>query len=396
MAGSILLQPEFFVEASYDSNLFYQAPGELAADESLTSAWLMVPGASLKASTPEPKDMMLNASARLAGEVYLSSSDTVLGQSGFDFTTDAAITLNRLGMVSWQPSIYYKRSNSPQYTANDESYNDHLIRLGLEANIQPEGGHVFSSKLGYNLQLYFLEQFSDFDRQTHALYSHTRWNFLFQTALLLNIDWQLVNYSTPEPSPQTSNVDSATIYNLTNVNSSPLRISTGISSLLFGRLDFRLLAGYAYTFYDSGVNDHLLLMHASIGYEWLDKSKTRLGYTKDFLDTTFGNYYAFHRVFLEWNKPFFDSRLDTSLRASLDFRGYSGVEGLDARDDLAVDLTASIDWRFVDAFKAGARYQVTTLSTDFGVDVPGATGATTRTLAEYTKHLVFLTAVYMF
>lgn len=395
LAGPILLQPELFVEASYDSNVFSQNIGELPAGKTLTSSWLIVPGFLLKASTPDPKDTSLSASARLSSDLYLSSDDSLLAQSGIDFTSNAALTLNRLGLIAWKPSLSYNRTNSPQYTANNDSYNEHILNLGLDMIIQPEGGHVFNSTLGYNVRAYFLEQFSDFNRQTHSLLSHTRWSFLFQTALLLNIDWQLVNYSTSQPSPQNANLDPTAIYTLSNVGSAPIRISSGISSLLFGRLDFRLLGGYAYTFYDSGPNDHLLLLHASVGYQWPDESKTRIGYVKDFSDTTFGNYLTFHRIFAQWEKGFFDKRLNTSLQTNIDIRSYSGVANTPQRDETFVSLTSSFDWRFIDSFKAGLRYQLTLNSTDFGVVIPTAAGSII-TLADYSKHVIFLNAVYMF
>ena len=383
------LSPELYLEGSYDSNVFSRDQAEGGAD-----GGIIIPGARFAVETLEPKSVDLRASTFLAGEIYLAEEEAVGAQSGVEAGLDLSAHFSPKSTFSVQPSVSYQRSNNPQYSFSEESYNEDLFDLGLDVFIQPYEGKIFSQKIGYDFNYHLLEEIEDLNRQVHRLRSKTRWNFLFQTALLLNVDWSVNLYDQSARSVQTREGQRIG-FELTNVDSSPLRVNAGLSTLLWNRVYLSLLAGYGYTFYDSGANSHEPLITAVLGYQWSKNSKLDFTYTKNFSDSSFGNFYSFHRFALSFSKTFF-SRFTTHLTARVDARDYAPVEQLSARSDVVLDSEAGIEYRFIKGFHAGIRYQLMANFTNFALAFPNEDGSRGVMFASYTKHLLFVNLNYRF
>jgi len=231
------LTPRTFVEILYDSNVFNQADTET---DDLSDSLLVIPGAEFNVTTLNPRDVDLQISSMARGEIYTIGEDAVTSQTGFETSLDASAAIGPSNTVVWTPLASYTRNNRPQFAATNESYNENIVGGGLDVDIRPSGGQIFSQRIGYRVDYYTLEQIGDLDRINNTLESTTRWNFLPQTGLLLEIRQSFINYF----DENRDTAGGATTVNLANVNSTPFRAMIGIAGLMFNRIDFALKLGY--------------------------------------------------------------------------------------------------------------------------------------------------------
>ena len=383
-AGSVLLHPGAFVESGYDSNLFYEDPSELAPGESLTTSFVLKPGLSLRAETPAPTVAEWEANVRGTWEQYLSGAERVSNNSGIEVSAATSLLLWPTQTFKMKPNFLYALSNGPADQASNVSLDNHLVSPGIEALIEPEDGKIFGQTFGYQLRLRIFDGISDIDSQNHHLSSITRWSFLPQTAVTLRIEQDILTYSNATrslPAP----------LDLANNGATPFRAQAGLRGLLFNRLNVNLQAGYAYTFYDAGANEHLFIAQGELGYEWTEATRLTFGYIKNFEDSTFGNYFKFHRLYLKFQTEF-ANRFDASLGGHINFDDFGAIEDLSGRSDSVYDVDAALGYTFVPGLTARLAYLLRGNSSDFGSQVGGQPVGS----ASYVKHQALLNLAYEF
>lgn len=392
-AGNFNFFPGVFLQLNYDNNLFYEDDEEFSTQTQggLTDAFLMYVGATLRIESMDKESTQLNANIEVGWEQYFT--DRLFDQSGLEVNFDLSALFSPQSVFAWSPRLSYRRTNSPTNALNEETFNNNLVSPGIEFSIQPGGGDVFSQKISYDLHAHLYEEVSSANKLDHEIQANTRWNFLPQTALVFRAEQHIIHYfqDTRDVFPGAAGATFA----LENAGSTPIRLFTGISGLFLRRLDITALVGYAYTAYDSGNSEHLPLAQVGIGYKWSDRSGVRAGYQYNFTDSTFGDYFKFHRGLFEAN-VWFLPELEWRIDFSVDSRTYTQIEGLDAREEILLRGQTVLAYTLFNQLRLGLTYQLTSNISDFSVtnSLPG--GATVAALVSYTKHVAFLNVAYEF
>ncbi|MDX9723391.1 MAG: hypothetical protein RBU37_21765 [Myxococcota bacterium] len=379
--GVLRFHPGAFVESTYDSNYFYQDAGE-TLDADFADVLVVKPGISARFELPDPGPTAWTFGARASWEQYLGL-DNEVSTGGAEAHLDTTLTLFRQSLVSLIPKLAYMRVNGPADDFLRRNYNQHTIEPGLELNIQPEGGTVFSQRIGWNLRGRFFDDVDDLNNIDNRFTAATKWNFLPQTAFTLLLEQRIVSYLTAQRTPSAS-----TNFTLENVNSTPFRVMAGLQGLLLDRLDVTLLGGYGYTFYDGGANEHVPMGRAELGYKFLGDSRISLGWVHDFGDSSFGNYYVFDRFYASFQTHFLH-RFSLELSPKVNLQRFAAVAGVGERSDILYDVDASLSYIFVAGLTARLSYMLRGDETDFSTTVDGRT-----TSGAYTKHLVVLNLAY--
>jgi len=313
-AGNLSLSPGVTLSGGFDSNVFYLASQE----GNVSSPWVkLVP--FLKIETLESQFVNFNLNSQVGWQQYISTLNDVSSQSGLTADVGASAAFNESGAFSFRLEDQLTRTNEPPSEPSPVSYNRTLNRLGATIGIHP-GGKVFQHYLSYDWMLYRHDELTDINRMIHDFTLKNYWRFLPKTAVVLSGDYQLVRYDTL----------GRTAGGFTNANSSPLRVTGGLTGLVTNRLAVRLVGGYGWAFYDAADTFKGLLVNAELQYMFgilAENNKLYLGYERNFQDTSIADFASFHRPYAGYEQGFANNRLRLSLKGEAIFRSYVGVPG---------------------------------------------------------------------
>jgi hypothetical protein len=359
-----------------------------------------------------PTTFDLNLDAGVTYKQYITDEETIQNQSGLDSTVNGRLTLNPAGAVAFAISDSFVRTleapSVDSVTTTDRIYN----KVGGNLIIQP-GGKILTLDLGGSFEvLAYDKENSDLDRQTLGLSAEGKWKFLPKTALVIQGSQGFVSYAA-ESRTVSDTVPTSWVGAASNVNSSPLRVMGGLSGLLGMRLSVLALAGYGNGYYDEGENFSGAIGRGEVGYEIGPTSRFRLGYERDFVDSSFSNYASFHRGFLRYNQQFsgfFNVRLEGGLKY------YEFAEVVNVTQDTIVNSSnaaySTVNRRdpiangvvegsfiFAEIWRLGTKYQVEANLSSFEINHgspspnPDPNDIYTQGLARvsYVKHRFFLT-----
>jgi len=384
--GSFRLHPGVFVHGGYDSNWAYRD----SADATDLGVFVVRPGLSFRTAIIDPVATSWNNVLRFGWEQYLGNRGAE-ASSGPEVDVSSQAEFMRQGLFKVGVGASYGFVNGPADDFQQRNYTHHLFTPQVEGTLQPEGGSVFNQRIGYALLLRDYTDFASLNSFQHKFWAVTRWSFLPQTALVLRLEQGIVQYPT-KVRRISEGYDVS--FRLENINSTPFRVTGGLSGLIFDRINLTLLGGYGYTFYDEGPNDHLFLASVEAGYMFTNGSKLSLGYVRDFADSTFGNYFTFHRVYLGLMASFLQ-RFEIGLNAKANFQSFAAVTGVGEREDTIIDGEALVSYAFVPGFKAGVTYLLRGNLTDFSTQFTGPEGPL-ESRSSYMKHLVTVNLSYEF
>ncbi len=273
------------------------------------------------------------------------------------------------------PTLSYTFTNEPEDEYLRQDYVNHSINAGAAFYIQPGAGAIFSERIAYNFHAHIYQDRSDITYFKHRLESVTRWNFLPNTSMSLNIDFTPVTYLEDERKNSDRN-DPTTSENSTSL---PFRIKYSLQGLLTPRLSYRLGAGYAFAYYTNDNSEHMFVMDAKLKYEFTDKISISAEYKKDFDNAIYGDYQKYHRVTAKFY-GFWINHLETKLELGYGHFDYHALAG-EARVDDHFTAQANIAYYFFPGLSLGAEYRLRYNNSD--VDLAG-----------YTRHLVTLNLTY--
>ena len=384
-AGNLLLSPGITVSTAFDTNVF-----RLSTDERtpISAPYVQfVPFLSIKSIDGDLVDFSLDGS--VGWQQYINTGG-VSGQSGLKADAGADLVFNRAGSFSFAMGDRIQRTNEAPPDPTGEAYNRLTNRLGATLGVHP-GGRVFQHFLSYDWNIYLYDEFPDLNRQAHDFTLKNYWRFLPKTAFVLNGDFQIVQYN-----------EDSRAGGFDNVNSTPLRITGGLSGLITRRLSLRLLGGWGFGFYGTGesFSSYLFDTQAAFAFGNLaEKNKLFLGYERNFQDSSIANYASYHRPYAGYEQGILNQRLRLSARAELLMRDYAGSpvgdfvggtgdvitinEGL---NDLLIGANVGIEFNIKRWWQVGARYHYTANLTDDVLVVSGGDDI----VREYSRHLITL------
>jgi len=395
--GGLRLHPGAFLHSTYDTNLFYNDEEEEQDNGEQTGAFSIRPGLSFRVVTPDPGVADWTLDARGSWEQYISAADRVLERSGVEATFDTAVRLFPKSLVAVTPHFSYTRTNGPADEALERDFDQHLFTPGLDVEIQPRGGAVFSERLGYDLRVQLYDDIDDLTKFDHRIRSATRWNFLPQTAIHLLLEQHIVTYPEEERDPFLPDRFGEP-FSLQLADSYPFRGTIGVQGLILRRLSASLHLGYGYTGYERGPNGHIWLLRTEVGYKFLNGAALTAGYLHNFQDSSFGNFFEYHQGQIRFNGTFLD-RFAVDLGTRVQGRLFSPVERANTdetlqRNDIVFEVDVEAGYYFVPGLKLSLAYLLRGNESDFEVVTSAAGIGPIETNADYIKHVVSLVLAY--
>lgn len=385
-AGNLSISPAASVTAAFDTNVY-----RLSLDERTPIAAPYVEFVpSLTISSRDGDLVDFSVDARVGWQQYIPLGDRiVLGTSGLFADVGAGLTFNRAGAVSFALNERLQRTNEPPPDPANEAYNRLTNRVGATLGIHP-GGRVFQHYLSYDWMLYAYDEFPDLNKQAHDFTLKNYWRFLPRTAVVLNGDFQIVQYADAGARP-------------TNIGSKPLRVTGGLSGLITRRLSLRLIGGWGWGFYSAGDDFSSFLLDTQLAFDFgnlAEKNKLFLGYERNFQDASISTYASYHRPYAGYEQGFANRRLRLSIRGEAMIRSYENplqgdfatasgetVSVVGQLDDLLVAANAGLEFNIYRWWVVGGRYHFGANFTDDRFAVSDGS----EVVREYTRHLVTLT-----
>ena len=253
------------------------------------------------------------------------------------------------------PSASYYYIGDPEDDNLRREATNHHVRGGLDFYIQPGAGAIFSQKLGYQVSGKIYTGGNDNDYFSHRISSLTRWNFMPNTSMALDIDFRINHF-----------------LHDTHEMSLPIRVKYDLTGLLLARLSYDLGLGYAYDGYSYDSSDKLIgsmfIVKARLRYDFTDDVGLFVEYKRDFdISVLQGvSYYKYNRVKLGFNALWF-KHLQTDLSFGYGAFGFVADSEDGARKDFVGDYgrsdnllsaEANIFYHFIPGFKLGLEYRL--------------------------------------
>lgn len=210
-----------------------------------------------------------------------------------------------------------------QLTADaNQSYTQEQVGAGAELAVQPGSG-TLDWHFGYQFAGTFFDNQTAFNNYTNQAYTRGRWRFRPRTALLYDATLGWIFY------PNATQAQTAAGL----VDSTPVRARLGLNGLVTERFAAQAMLGWGSSFYANSGSpqpqfDSLLaqaelkwFLSASPGVAsatelGLALSSIALGFTRDFQNSYFANYYTINRGYLKFNY-FFAGRVAVNLEGGV-------------------------------------------------------------------------------
>lgn len=371
-AGSLKVSPGLTVSGVFDSNVFFQSPDET---EALSSAPSVRISPFLTMETVTPRLAHVTLDARMGWQQYLSGKTEISEQSGLSASLGGEVGLNRDGAFSVTFRERFVRTNETPNVPSAAAFNRDVNSIGLTLGLHP-GDQVFQHYLTYAFLIFHHEnvELEALDRNVHHFTLANNWRFLPRTALNLTVDYQLINYDQLVVTDQI----------VTN-DSSPLRITGGLSGSLTNRIAVKLVGGWGWGFYDAGVSASDFLLDSRVSWKFGDTAAQNslfLGYSQGFGEASISNYYSYYKPYAGYSQRLAE-RMTLKADLAMQLRSYPGTEYDDTLFSAAIGTTFDVTkwWSF------GANYSFLANMTDDRVQI---TTFGDEALREYSKHVVSL------
>lgn len=250
--GNLELHPSLAAEFGYDSNYFQRGPEdpEPVVD---TLRFRVTPSLTLstlgrtrregdpKEVTPPILNFSFGAFGTYNAFIPLDDRDDFDNRSNLSGGLNAALELFPKRPITWDLNAGYRRQIDPSDIASgDTDFDRHTIRAGTGVTWTPGGG-LFSWRVGYGVTAtYFTETgFDLLNNAQHVFETSGHWRFLPRTAAIYDGSYRLIRYSE-------SGED--------QVDGEVIQSRIGASGLITNRFAFRVLGGWAASFYDTDEN----------------------------------------------------------------------------------------------------------------------------------------------
>lgn len=361
LTEGLVFHPGVEVEGRYDSN-------PTLANEETGSPYMRLI-AHLHLATLSPQ-RLTDGSGKVAQQQLEFRLESAFAYREY-FNDDAAISEQR-GLeidaamrTKWKPTRSFSLEVADNFSravtarnalvAQGDTIDQTIARdrneVSATANITPGGG-LLNVALGYSMLLDIFEEsgINQANKLFHQISLLTTYRLLPQTAAMLEVMQQFSNYYNQTGS------------SLLNSESKPLRVSAGLSGLITPRLSLLLKAGFGHGFYDTGKSFKSIITWAELGYQIGPTARARIGFSRNFTDSPFANYYVDTTVYAGYDHLIM-SRLVLRLQASYVYRTYEGFNALTGLgiNDLDMNLatgTLGIDYKIRDWVYVGLGYDL--------------------------------------
>lgn len=274
------------------------------------------------------------------------------------------------------PSFSYQYLDQPEDDNLRQDFQNHTVRLGVGATIQPGQGAVFSQRFSYNMGGRIYPDHSDISYFTHRIESVTRWNFLPNSSMTLHVNFTPSHFI---EDTRNSSQGADLVNQSPNAIGMPVRVKYSLQGLLLPRMSYVLGLGYGYAYYSKENNEHLFIMNAKLGYSFRDNIELYAEYRKDFDTALYGDYYKFHRASLAFDAVWFE-HLQTKADVGFGAFDFSSNAGL-IRTDKLLSVKAHIAYYIIPSVKLALEY-------NFGYNTSDIKEAC------YTKHAAIFQFAY--
>ncbi len=416
---SLIVHPSFDLAGGYDSNFWRESELESTAPvngvtlfrttagldlanranrrigfELDTSAGLRMATSSTAEDTPSPLD----------SEVAFDNFRTRLGLS---FMKRAPVTLDLEARAKYteRPAAEYLRADGFQQLnahfgpdirfrpgANPDSRALEL-NLGYRFAIQRHVCDFFVCDTDAEINAFEALGANRGQNNTHKLKLSTRWQFFPKTALILDVQYWMVDY------PQVFDLDArGEEVQAPDKDATPLRAELGIKGLITPRISMTLRGGYVNSFNASEGSYEGPIGKFNLEY-WLEPVlRIKLGYQLMLGDDGYSNYFVLHRTAFSTtvNLP---SRLSLTGQVGFDYYLYSleGVPnwaiGLQQRKEPILRTKIEAAWAPTDWFGIRGSWELEDNNSAFAYclgEEPGFCDASAYDRVEYTRHVVML------
>ena len=363
MGEASVLHPHVGIEAGVISNVFYEE-----TDEVVAPVLRLLAGIAWKPSGEDrlgeidgetsARTIDFNLGVDVQYSEFLTSDEQVRKQRNLDVDARAAIVFFPKGNVAFSLSDQFQRVGRPTNFESDSHLDRDVNHFKAEMIVQPQGHNIKAGPRYENTIDIFESEQSEFaDRIQHVIGARVNWKFFPYTQAYLDASY---GFFRPLGDSQLGGMDY-------KIASNPLRVITGIDSVLTEWTTVNAYVGYANGFYESGPSYNSVVGGADFGWRYFPTGRVVLSYKYDVHDSINANYFGEHQGRLALNQQIRTFVL-TGF-AGVRFRGYRGVPaaiGPDSeRDDVIVEGGARLAWVLLDRFSAYLDYTIQSVDTDF-------------------------------
>jgi len=313
------------------------------------------------------------------------AKDTVANNSDYDLDGSLSLAFFKTGNFSLYASDNFGKTS---YSGFSEPVRKFMNSFNIGIQTTPLGkalkfrlGYTFNfnktiltNKLNEKAQLALEAQ----DNMEHDFNFDIEWRFLPKTSVLLTTSYGFITHYNASENASSLNV----------VDSSPLMFKTGLLGVITPKLAAKLMIGWAYVMYNSGLNFNSLISNLEITYNFSKKTSLILGFENSFKDVLFSNYLSYYDLYLK-TKVSLTETIDLGFNFDATLNSYSDISMGDSvtsapdRSEIDLKFSTFASYNYKDQYKAELKYSVNKIITDFTTTSDGVV-----TEYDYLKHLV--------
>jgi hypothetical protein len=372
LTDELLLHPKVEVQAGYQPNVFYEDDSEEPKDAGLTRFGAGFELTTASGARDPESGMAQHAMVELDGDVlvlwnqYISGEDSITEQSNLGANAMLGLKVNRGGFVEFMLRDGFVRAVNPPpaETPQDLARDKNTLTAGV--TVRPGGGALDLYLNGsWTIDVFERDTAKIANRNMFEAIVGTRWQWLPKTQVSAEVSFGLIMVEDDAVKTDRG-------------NSTPLRVTAGISSLITPKFGVVLRGGYGNGFYSEGPNFSSYLALGELRYAIGPTLRLAIGYSHDFADSLVGNFRADHAIYGRMVMQFL-GRVTLFAKPELRLRTYEGIpmtaNGVTfcsepgvcmggERDDTIFRLEAGFDVQVNDWLVAGVHYLLISDSTD--------------------------------
>ncbi|MFT4704228.1 MAG: hypothetical protein ACI81R_001924 [Bradymonadia bacterium] len=399
--GNVNIEASLKLETGWDSNLFSSSDSDAREPGLLLN---ITP--AIRVTTIDPELVALDSGVGFNWGQYLGDEDE-RGQSGESIAFDLALQFNPNGVISITPSDQLTRATRAGFSRGSEPFQSTDNTFELALGFHP-GGALRTSRIGFTAELagfhrlWRYDELSSLNKNGIGGRLELKYNFLPKTGAFLSANIMSLRNEQNQP-----NFGSVVV---ANADSTPFRITAGLTGLLLPRMSILVAAGYGGSSYRAGsvggasqgalpANIGTYLLQADLTAHVNPNTTFGLGYLHNYDEGVVENGYEFHRASLGGDSSLgmlsfgAEAYLQRNLFADTVDNTVGGETcSGDRRQETAVGGDANVGLNPLDWFSTGIRYSVenrdSNCQTVSAADVNGQIAPAAD--AGYIRHRAFL------
>jgi hypothetical protein len=354
-SGDFLLRPSLGISGHYDSNVFNGSE-----DEKNDTGYAPVSATSLRfspnisLSNGTESDVQLNFGTSGDIRLYISDNEALAELTDFGGAANLDLVFAARRAISFAVFDSFARDLRANNFEITETLNRNNNSLGARVSFHP--GDV-PERRPFDLTFtgaWEVERYEDYDLMDADSFRtrlSSSWRFLPKTAAVLSASWDFRGYTTEAAQLGAKSGLTA--------DSRPWRVQAGLAGALTKRLTFRLTGGWGMSLHDgtdgraAEINSayagkiapveagdlefNSYLAGVSLGYKASEGTLLNIGYSRDFRDAFYGNYFAYHRGSFKLSQRF-GTILDVSGWADLTYGEYGTYLPTGSASSVAVNI----------------------------------------------------------